>query len=56
MKEEIEELEKQNTWDIVSTIPNNRILLRTQWVYKIKTNNENNPIQYKSRLAVQGYN
>ena len=36
IKEELEELEKQKIQDIVSTIPNNRALLGTRQVYKIK--------------------
>ena len=41
MKEELDELEKQRTWDIVYTTPNGRVPLGSRWVYKIKTDNEN---------------
>ena len=51
MKEELDELEKQNTWHLVD-LPEKTNLLSTRWVYKIKSNNDNIPIRYKSCLVV----
>ncbi len=36
-------------------LPEKTNLLSTRWVYKIKSNNDNIPIRYKSRLVVQGF-
>jgi hypothetical protein len=48
MEIEIEELNKQNTWDL-TTLPNNRTALKGRWIYKIKTDLNNNIIKYKAR-------
>ncbi len=55
MKAEINELEAQYTWDIVD-LPPGRTALGGRWVYKIKTNENNQIIKYKARWVVQGYN
>lgn len=55
MKAEVEELLRQKTWTI-SLLPKDRIALGGRWVYKIKTDNLNNIIKYKSRWVIQGYN
>jgi hypothetical protein len=55
MEIEIEELNKQNTWDLI-TLPNNRTPLKGRWVYKIKTDLNNNIIKYKARWVVKGFN
>jgi hypothetical protein len=55
MQEEINQLTKQNTWDLVD-LPNNRKALKGRWVYKIKTDQNNNIIKYKARWVVKGYN
>jgi hypothetical protein len=55
MELEIEELNKQNTWDL-TILPNNRTALKGRWVYKIKTDLNNNIIKYKARWVVKGFN
>ena len=55
MKIEIDELIKQNTWNL-TTLPNNRTPLRGKWVYKIKIDINNNIIKYKARWVVKGFN
>ena len=55
MKIEIDKLIKQNTWNL-TTLPNNRTPLRGKWVYKIKTDINNNIIKYKARWVVKGFN
>ncbi|MAD87491.1 MAG: hypothetical protein CL912_31425 [Deltaproteobacteria bacterium] len=50
----MDELELQNTWNLVE-LPPNRTYLRGRWVYKIKTDLDNNIIKYKSRWVVKGF-
>lgn len=54
---EVKELENQNTYTILekSSIQANNIL-KGRWVYKIKTDKDNNIIKYKARWVVKGYN
>ena len=63
MQEELDELYKQEVGDLVELLTkdkNNKPIIinpsETRQVYKIKIDNNNNPIRYKSRLVVQGYN
>ena len=51
---EIDQLEKQKTWNIVD-LPLNRKALKTRWVYKIKTDQNNQIIKYKARWVVKGF-
>jgi hypothetical protein len=55
MQKEIDELNRQNTWNLAD-LPNNRTALRGKWVYKIKTDINNNIIKYKARWVVKGFN
>ena len=54
MKREIDDLYAQNTWSLVY-LPPNRKALKGRWVYKIKTDHNNNIITYKARWVVKGY-
>ena len=49
MQKEIDELNRQNTWNLIN-LPNNRTVLGGKWVYKIKTD------KYKARWVVKGFN
>ena len=51
---EIDQLEKQKTWDIVD-LPPNRKAVKTRWMYKIKTDQDNQIIKYKARWVVKGF-
>lgn len=65
MKSEIDELERQDTWEIINLPPNIKPL-KGRWVYKLKPINtpcldgkdrENSPnIRYKARWVIQGFN
>jgi hypothetical protein len=55
MSAEVEELERQNTWDILK-LPEGRKALGGRWVYKIKRDKYNNILKYKARWVVQGFN
>jgi hypothetical protein len=48
MSAEVEELERQNTWDILK-LPEGRKALGGRWVYKIKRDKYNNILKYKAR-------
>ena len=54
MKEEVEELESQNTWKLVS-LPPGRIALGGRWVYKLKKDSSGRIVRYKSRWVIQGF-
>ena len=52
MQEEIEALDKNKTWDLVS-LPQEAI--GNRWVYKIKGDANNQVERYRARLVVKGY-
>ena len=54
MKLEIDELVNQNTWELVEIPPNSKVI-RGRWVFKIKTDSNNQPIKYKARWVVRGF-
>jgi Reverse transcriptase (RNA-dependent DNA polymerase)/gag-polypeptide of LTR copia-type/Integrase core domain/GAG-pre-integrase domain len=54
MKLEYNELKNQNTWSLME-LPNNRIALKGKWVYKYKTDLNNNITKYKARWVVKGF-
>ena len=54
MREELESLHAQNVWEIVERIPDTRCV-DAKWVYKIKKDENNKPMRYKSRLVARGF-
>ena len=54
MNEEINQLEKRNTWKWVP-LPNNRNPISSKWVYKIKENADGSIDRYKARLVARGF-
>ncbi|KAE8698964.1 Alpha-glucan water dikinase [Hibiscus syriacus] len=54
MQEEIEALNKNNTWDLV-TLPQRRKPIGNKWVFKIKRNDDDQVERYCARLVVKGY-
>ena len=55
MQAEINELEKQHTWNLVN-LPPQREALKGRWVYTIKTDSSNTITKYKARYVVKGFN
>ena len=51
MKEEIDEINNQNTWSLID-LPKGRKALGGRQVYKLKTDSDNNIIRYKSRQVI----
>lgn len=54
MKEEIEALQRNNTWTLVLTIASTKIV-SNKWVYKIKYNPDGTVSKYKASMVVKGY-
>ena len=52
MQEEIEALDKNKTWDLVSLLQE---AIGNRWVYKIKGDANNQVERYRARLVVKGY-
>ena len=54
MQEEIEALDKNKTWDLISLLQG-RKAIGNRWVYKIKRDANNQVEQYRARLVLKGY-
>ncbi|KAH9735931.1 hypothetical protein KPL71_017911 [Citrus sinensis] len=54
MKEEIEALHKNKTWELVP-LPRGRKAIGNKWVYKIKRKGNDQVERYRARLVVKGY-
>jgi hypothetical protein len=54
MNQEIESLKSNKTWILVPR-PQNRKVLKSKWVYRVKTDLDGKILRYKSRLVVQGF-
>jgi hypothetical protein len=54
MKDEMNALAKNATWDLVE-LPRNRKILGCKWVYKLKKGVDNKVQRYKERLVAKGY-
>ena len=55
MKEEFDNLHKNDTWEIV-TKPKDKHVLGCKWVYKMKKGLDGNICRFKSRLVAKGFN
>jgi Reverse transcriptase (RNA-dependent DNA polymerase) len=54
MEEELQALEKNNTWNII-TLPKNKKPVGCKCVYKIKYNYDGTIERYKARLVAKGF-
>jgi hypothetical protein len=54
MDEELDQLEKNDTWELVPR-PNNNNVIGTKWVFKNKLNEDRHIKRNKSRLVCKGY-
>lgn len=54
MKEEIESLQENNTWDLTA-LPPDRKALRGKWVYKLKRGPFGEVLRHKARWVVKGF-
>ena len=54
MKEELDALTKNHTWDLV-TLPPGQSVVGCKWIYKIKTRFDGSIKHYKTRLVAKGF-
>jgi len=54
MKNEIQSLKNNNTWDIVNMLSNQHVL-KGRWVYKVKCDAHDQVSRYKAHWVVKGY-
>eukprot|EP01018_Ginkgo_biloba_P031117 Gb_21340 [translate_table: standard] len=54
MKEEMNALEKNKTWDLVE-LPKDKKVVSCKWVYKLKKGANDKVQKYKARLVAKGY-
>ena len=54
MNEELDQIEKNETWDLVPR-PKNKNIIRTKWVFNNKMNEDGQVIRNKARLVCKGY-
>ena len=54
MNEELEKIEKNNTWELVPR-PHDKNIIGTNWVFKNKLNENGEVIRNKASLVCKGY-
>ena len=54
MKEELEQIVKNETWELVPR-PKDQNVIRTKWIFRNKMNEQGERIRNKARLICNGY-
>ena len=55
MKEELNQFERNNVWDLVPR-PSSQSVIRTEWVFRNKCYENGVIVRNKARLVAQGFN
>ena len=55
MQEEVDALNKNETWTLVDSVPRGRKTVKSRWVFKIKTKPDGSLDRYKARLVAKGF-
>ena len=55
MQEEIDALDKNETWTLVDSVLKGRKTVKSKWVFKVKTKPDGSLDRYKARLVAKGY-
>lgn len=54
MKEEIQMIEKNKNWSLVQR-PADKNVVSVKWIYRLKTNANENVVRHKARLVARGF-
>ena len=54
VKEELEAIEKNNTWKLVS-LSDGKKIIGLKWIYKTKFNTDGSILKHKARIVAEGY-
>jgi len=54
MEEELNQIEKNETWELVP-IPKDKKVIGTKWIFKNKLNEDGKVVRNKERLFYKGY-
>jgi hypothetical protein len=54
MNEELDQIEKNNTWEMVQN-PKGKNVIGSKWIFKNKMNEQGQVVRNKARLVCKGY-
>jgi hypothetical protein len=54
MNEELDQIEKNNTWEMVQK-PKGKNVIGSKWIFKNKMNEQGQVVRNKARLVYKGY-
>ncbi len=51
----MDSLNENQTWSVCN-LPKDKKTIKTRWIFKVKSNSNNEPVRFKARLVAKGYN